>query len=109
DPRSRSMANLGELRNNPALLKLDLYCRGIRIEDSCHEGHGGRKILRTRAGLGSGLELVLPGGLWTNVPVMEPFAKDSPFALRSAEAKALAIHLDGQHVAEVRLAPQPLG
>jgi len=62
------------LARNPALLKLDLYCRGARLDDSCYiEGDGGRKILRTRAGLGSGLELILPGGLWTNVPVTEPF------------------------------------
>ena len=61
-----------DLRKNPALLKLDLYCKGIRIDDSCLiEEHGGRKILRTRAGLGSGLEVVLPAGLWTNVPVVE--------------------------------------
>ena len=45
------------LRQNPALLKLDLYCKGVRLDDSCYvEEDGGRKILRTRAGLGSGLE-----------------------------------------------------
>ena len=61
-----------DVRRNPALLKLDLYCKGMRIDDSCLvEQDGGRKILRTRAGLGSGLEVVLPGGLWTNVPVTE--------------------------------------
>ena len=64
---------------SPALLKLDLYCRGLRLDDSCVlERDGGRQILRTRAGLGSGLELVLPGGLWTNVPVSERFAARSP-------------------------------
>ena len=51
-----------DLRRNPGLLKLDLYCRGIRLDDTCVvERKGGRKILRTRAGLGSGLELILPG------------------------------------------------
>src|SRR6202521_1851597 len=68
---------------NPALLKLDLYCRGLRLDDSCLvEEDGGRRVLRTRAGLGSGLELILPGGLWTNVPVAEPFAQQSPYLLR---------------------------
>ena len=63
---------IAELRANPALLKLDLYCRGVRLDGSCFvEEDGGRKILRTRAGLGSGLELILPGNLWTNVPVTE--------------------------------------
>ena len=41
-----------DVRHNPALLKLDLYCKGMRIDDSCLvEQDGGRKILRTRAGL----------------------------------------------------------
>jgi hypothetical protein len=72
-----------DVRRNPALLKLDLYCKGIRIDESCLlEGDGGRQILRTRAGLGSGVELVLPGGLWTNVPVTEKFAQSSPYVLR---------------------------
>ena len=71
-----------DVRRNPALLKLDLYCKGMRIDDSCLvEQDGGRKILRTRAGLGSGLEVVLPGGLWTNVPVTEKFAQPSPYVL----------------------------
>ena len=71
-----------DVSRNPALLKLDLYCRGIRIDESCLlEGDGGRQILRTRAGLGSGVELVLPGGLWTNVPVTESFAQSSPYVL----------------------------
>lgn len=37
---------------------------------------------RMRAGLGSGLELVLPGGLRLNAPVVEPFATRSPYVLR---------------------------
>ena len=50
-----------DVRKNPALLKLDLYCRGVRLDDSCLvEEDGGRKILRTRAGLGSGIELLMP-------------------------------------------------
>ena len=71
------------LRANPAYLKLDLYCRGARLDESCWdiEGDGGRRILRTRAGLGSGLEVILPGGLWTNVPVMERFAQESPYSI----------------------------
>src|SRR5512146_2293548 len=71
-----------DVSRNPALLKLDLYCRGMRIDDSCHVTEdGGRAVLRTRAGLGSGLELVLPGGLWTNVPVTESFTRSSPYVL----------------------------
>lgn len=56
------MLTLATLRENSALLKLDLYCKGARLDESCFEGAGtGRGLLRTRAGLGSGLEVVLPG------------------------------------------------
>ncbi len=75
-----------DVRRNPALLKLDLYCKGLRLDDSCLvQDDGGRPILRTRAGLGSGLELILPGGLWTNAPVTEPFAQRSPYVLHRVE------------------------
>jgi hypothetical protein len=96
-----------DVRSNPALLKLDLYCRGARLDESCFiEEDGGRKILRTRAGLGSGLELILPGGLWTNVPVSERFAQSSPYLLRRAGGRYV-MQLDGEDVAEVRLSPRP--
>ena len=80
-----------DVRRNPALLKLDLYCKGMRIDDRCLvEQDGGRKILRTRAGLGSGLEVILPGGLWTNVPVTEKFAQASPYVLHRARRRVRA-------------------
>ena len=95
------------LRDNPALLKLDLYCKGLRLDNSCYvEEDGGRKILRTRAGLGSGLELILPGGLWTNVPVTEPFAARSPYTLHRLEG-AYSLRREGAFVAPVRLSPRP--
>lgn len=68
----------------PVELEIELFCRGIRIDPSCELGEDGRRIARTRAGLGSGLELVLPGpgkSVWVNVPVSEPFAANSPFLL----------------------------
>jgi hypothetical protein len=98
---------LSALRDNPALLKLDLYCEGLRLDESCYiEEDGGRRILRTRAGLGSGLELVLPGGLWTNVPVTEPFAQRSPYTLHRAGGRYL-LRWRGEAVAEVSLSPRP--
>ena len=112
-----------DVSRNPALLKLDLYCKGIRVDDSCLvQDDGGRPVLRTRAGLGSGLELILPGGLWTNVPVSEPFARRSPYVLhreeggyiirrhreRAAPGGALqVIAPEAEPVAWVRLAPRP--
>lgn len=96
-----------DIRRNPALLKLDLYCRGVRVDSSCLvEEDGGRRILRTRAGLGSGIELVLPGGLWTNVPVTESFAKDSPYSLHRRGRRYWLDH-DAREVTEVQLAPRP--
>ncbi len=97
-----------DVRKNPALLKLDLYCKGLRMDDpSLVEDRGGRKILRTRAGLGSGLELVLPGGLWTNVPVVEPFARRSPYSL-VLRGEQFWIHHDALGpVCRVRPSPRP--
>ena len=98
---------IGQLRSNPALLKLDLYCKGLRLDDSCFiEEDGGRKILRTRAGLGSGLELILPGRLWTNAPVTEPFAQRSPYVLHKEDGGYWLRHR-GQVVAPISLSPRP--
>ena len=82
-----------DVRRNPALLKLDLYCKGLRLDEAeLVEKRGGRRILRTRAGLGSGLEAILPGGLWTNIPVVEPFARLSPYRLDWREGAFWLIH-----------------
>lgn len=98
---------IAELRNNPALVKLDLYCKGLRLDESCFiEEDGGRKILRTRAGLGSGLELILPGGLWTNAPVSEPFAQHSPYTLHKAQGR-YHLRWNGEAVHDVDLSPRP--
>ncbi len=102
-----SAPTLGALRRTPALLKLDLYCQGVRLDDSCFvERDGGRQILRTRAGLGSGLELILPGGLWTNVPATERFVERSPYTLHQEGGRYL-LRRQGADVAPVRLSPRP--
>jgi uncharacterized radical SAM superfamily protein len=101
------MITLADLRSTPALLKLDLYCKGMHVDESCFiEEDGGRQIMRTRAGLGSGLELILPGGMWTNVPVVEDFAKASPYTLRRRNGMYW-ISRDGEDVHQVRLSPRP--
>src|SRR5437773_2066968 len=81
----------------PVELEIELFCRGMRIDPSCHTGEDGRRIARTRAGLGSGLEIVIPNrpkAIWVNVPVVEPFAQTSP----------LVLHKQGGHAAAVRAA-----
>lgn len=68
----------------PVELEIELFCRGMRLDASCNAGEVGRRITRTRAGLGSGLEIVLrnrPKDIWVNVPVLEPFAQTSPLVL----------------------------
>ena len=68
----------------PVELEIELFCRGMRIDDSCKTGSHARRIARTRAGLGSGLEIVIPArpkSIWVNVPVNEPFAQHSVFQL----------------------------
>jgi hypothetical protein len=74
---------------SPVALEIELFCRGMRLDASCDLGEDGRRISRTRAGLGSGLEIVLPAPrkpIWVNVPVVEAFAASSPLCLvRHAE------------------------
>ena len=66
----------------PEFLKLDLMCRGLVVEDA----DDAPVIRRTRAGLGSGLELQLPRHVRVNAPVQEPFAAASPYRLRRTVA-----------------------
>lgn len=69
---------------NPTELEIHLFCNGLRIDGSCTLEQDARSFSRTRAGLGSGLELQIPGPLKTvsmNAPVEEPFAQNSPFVL----------------------------
>ena len=71
---------------NACELEIDLFCRGLRVPSEVPLD-GVRGISRTRAGLGSGLELVIPTNswlkpeIWTNAPVVESFARTSPYAL----------------------------
>ena len=71
---------------NACELEIDLFCRGMRVPDDVPLD-GARGISRTRAGLGSGLEIAIPTGsrkkreIYTNVPVTERFAGESPYRL----------------------------
>src|SRR5262249_42380054 len=95
---------------SPVELEIELFCRGVRIDPSCDLDHDGRPLSRTRAGLGSGLEVVLPRGrrgISVNVPVVERFASSSPLLLRK--------HPDGYSILDertsdsypVRVPPEP--
>ena len=74
------------MRLNACELEIDLFCKGVRVP-SFDALHGARGIRRTRAGLGSGLDIIIPTRsrlkpeIWMNVPVAEPFVTDSPYVL----------------------------
>jgi len=87
-------------------LKLELYCKGIKLDDSCELATDAQPIQRTRAGLGSGLEVILPEGLLANIPVLEPFVKETPFVLAKREG-AYFISRDEDTLCRVKLPGQP--
>lgn len=69
---------------HPAHLEIELFCKGLKIDESCELEKDGRAFSRTRAGLGDGLEIILPSkekDIWLNAPVFEEFAKNSPFLI----------------------------
>lgn len=95
---------------NAAELEVSLFCRGIRIGDSTDLEHDARLFSRTRAGLGSGLELIVPGkakDLWINLPVEEDFAWESPYELIKRDSRYLI--QDGRQGLEyeVRIPEEP--
>jgi uncharacterized radical SAM superfamily protein len=69
---------------NPAELKIDLLCRGLRIDGACRIGEEGRPLSNSPADPASGLEMIIPGDmseLWVNVPIREKFVENSPYYL----------------------------
>lgn len=94
----------------PVELEIELFCRGMQVDPSCHVEDDARRILRTRAGLGSGLEVVLPRrpkDIWVNVPVVEKFAESSPFLLtRRNGGYSIGDARDGSQYA-VRIPEEP--
>ena len=65
--------------SNPGYLKLLLSSKGMRIGKSIANELD--KTLKTRRGAAGGVELILPGGVWVDVPIEDVFAKSSPFSL----------------------------
>jgi len=86
----------GAVPLNACELEIDLFCRGMQVPEATSLD-GARGVSRTRAGLGSGLEVVLPTGsaikkeIWLNVPVVEPFAVNSPYRLAGSAARGYTI------------------
>lgn len=96
-------------RLNTSYLKLDLFCRGLRLGPDFDLG-GAQGPVRMRSGLGSGLELRLPGRgrLHVNAPVVEPFAAASPYELGAADAPGRhVLRHEGRALTSVVLPPRP--
>jgi len=91
---------------NPGKLKLELFCRGIDLDPSCELDQEGRGIMKVRAGLGSGLEMILPDGLYANVPVREAFVEGTPFRLIKRDGRFI-ICRGAAELCEARLAGRP--
>lgn len=98
---------------NACELEIDLFCRGLRVEPSTGVFDVARGVRRTRAGLGSGLELVLQTGsrlkpeIWMNAPVNEPFALESPYVLEARRNGAVVVNERNGYQYEARLPRQP--
>src|SRR5438094_7751052 len=94
----------------PVELEIELFCRGMRIDRSCHTEDDGRRISRTRAGLGSGLEIIIPAApkpIWVNVPVVERFAQSSVFVLQRFGVAYSIIDTRNGMEYQVEIPPEP--
>jgi len=98
---------------NACELEIDLFCRGMVVPRGVLLD-GARAVARTRAGLGSGIEIAISTGsalkpeIWVNVPVDEPFARRSPYHLVGSPTEGYRI-IDERDFAEypVRLPEAP--
>lgn len=91
---------------NPGRLKLELFCFGARLDPECALDRDTRPIKRTRGGLGSGLDAILPGGVWVNIPLFETFVSRSPFRIVK-RGVTYQLWRDDRPVCDLRLPPRP--
>ena len=98
---------------NACELEIDLFCRGLRVPADVSLA-GARGISRTRAGLGSGLEIAIPTGsrlkkeVWMNAPVVEPFVRLSPYVLAGDPVRGYTVRDERSgHAYPVRIPQEP--
>jgi hypothetical protein len=95
---------------NPCELEIDLFCKGIKIDESCSLESDARLFARTRAGLGSGLELIIPGDLkeiWMNAPVEEEFVQATPYYLKKKPEGYIVFDSRNNFEYAVKIPPEP--
>ncbi len=90
---------------NPGFLKLELSARGIRLSQELIEGKDLKAAFLARAGIGGGIDIILPDDVWVNAPIRESFTKDSPYLLLK-ENGDFFIDTDGERIA-VGIVPPP--
>lgn len=88
---------------NPGHLKLLLSTKGMRLDETVVKEID--NTLRSRRGVAGGVDLILPGDIWVNVPTEEEFAHSSPLCL-TKENKHFFISGHGDKI-KVKLVPQP--
>ena len=89
--------------SNSGYLKLLLSSKGMRIGKDIDDELG--STLKTRRGAAGGVELILPGDVWVDVPTKEAFAKVSPLSLEK-KGNNFYVTAFGES-APVDLVPQP--
>jgi len=97
-------------RLNPAELKIELLCRGARLDAGCRIEEGGRPVWRQEHDPGNGLELILPGemrDLWVNVPIFQKYVADSPYLLALDKGMYILANRNSGYSYPVQLAPKP--
>ncbi len=95
---------------NPAELKIEVLCRGVRIDGSCRIFEDALPLARTSGGLGSGLEFIIPGtkrDVWVNAPVIERFVEQSPLRLVLDEGEYRIVDERTGFRCRVKLASKP--
>lgn len=102
---------LGDASN--AKLKIELLATGLRLDPSAQDlllgsAPSGRikGPLRTRSGVSGGLDLELPGGIFVNAPVLEPYTAESELILCARDGR-LRIEREGTVQCEVEAIPEP--
>jgi len=95
-----------DLPREAGKLKLDLFCRGARVDKNCTLEKDTRPVKRTRGGLGSGLDAILPGHTWVNIPVEEPFVSKSPYQINK-RGNTYSLWRETDEICPLILPPKP--
>lgn len=90
---------------NPGFLKLELSAKGVRLSRELIEGKDLKAAFLARAGIGGGIDIILPDDVWVNAPVREAFTKESPYSLHKING-AFFLEKDGERI-EVGVIPPP--